>query len=170
MKKTIFSFLSVLLFLFTCCQQEQNKKQYFEQSPEIELAKKLMDSYLNQDWEALRSYYSDTARIWNNVWYTSHPGISVDQYISDTKEFVSTLAEYSYEDEVWEMIVNNDGQKWVHFWGNWVGILTQTGNKVEVAAHLAYGVVGDKVVYLSLFVDTLPIYLAQQRLEDESNE
>jgi len=168
MKKIIFSFLTLSLISFTSCQQEQTTKQYFEQSPEINIAKKVMDSYLKQDWENYRSYYSDTAKLWHNVWWTSDPSITIDQEIEGTKEFLASFNNYSYEDTIWEMIVNNDGQKWVHFWGKWVGELTQTNEKVETVVHLAFGIVGDKIVYEAGNWDNLPMYLVQQRLETES--
>ena len=38
---------------------------------------------------------------------------------------------------------------------------------IEAAVHIAFGVVGDKIVYEAGFWDNLPMYLAQQALETE---
>ena len=167
MKKLSILLMIIGLIGINSCQEKQVQKQYFQQSPEIEVAKKLVDSYVNQDWEAFRSCYSDTARIWKNVWFTSEPGTSVDESVAELKEFLPHIADYSYEETLWEMIVNNEGQKWVHFWGKWVGKLTDDGDEIEIPVHIAYGFIGDKIVYESGFWDNLPIYLAQQALETE---
>ena len=104
MKKAIFLF-SIVIFCIAC-QEKQATKQYFEQSPEIEICKKVIDGYLSQDWESVRSCYCDTARIWNNVWYTSDPGITIDKEIEGARKFLSSVKYYSYEDTIWEMIIN----------------------------------------------------------------
>jgi hypothetical protein len=168
MKKIIFPFLALSLISFTSCQQEQTTKQYFEQSPEIDIAKKSVDGYLKQDWVTYKSLYSDTARIWYNEYWATNPGLSIGEAIESMKEPLASLVYYRYEGEIWEMIVNNNGDKWVHFWGNWIGKLTADGEEIETVVHLAYRVVGDKIVYESGFWDNLPFYLEQQRLKTES--
>ena len=165
MKKQFVLLVALGISQISICQESQTTKQYFEECTEIDLAKKLMDAYLEQDWETYRSCYSDTARIWQNAWYSSDSGISIDQELNATKEFVSNLASYTYEETIWEMIINNNGDKWVHFWGKWVGKLNSEGEELVVPVHIAFGIAGDKVVYEAGFWDNLPMHLAQQKLE-----
>ena len=167
MKTQFILFLSLGILLIPCCLQSQTTKQYFEECPEIDLGKKLIKAYLNQDWETYRSCYSDTVRIWQNAWYTSDPGITLEEEIKATKDFVSKLATYTYEETIWEMIVNNNGDKWVHLWGKWVGKLTPNGDELVVPVHIAFSVIGDKIVYEAGFWDNLPMHFVQQELEKE---
>lgn len=167
MKTYTFLFVALGILILPCHLQSQTQKQYFENCPEIDLGKKLVKAYLDQDWETYRSCYSDTARIWQNAWYSSDPGNSIDQEMSATKEFVSNLANYTYEETIWEMIINNNGDKWVHFWGKWVGKLSPDSEVLVVPVHLAFGVVADKVVYEAGFWDNLPMYMAQKKMEKE---
>ena len=149
MKTQTFLLVALGILLIPCHLQSQTSKQYFEECPEIDLGKKLVKAYLDQDWETYRSCYSDTARIWQNAWYSSDLGNSI------------------YEETIWEMIINNNGDKWVHFWGKWVGKLSPDSEELAVPVHLAFGVVADKVVYEAGFWDNLPMYMAQKKMEKE---
>jgi hypothetical protein len=169
MKKYLFTLIAFSFLAGASCQEKQAPKQYFEKSPEIDIAKKSVDAYLKQDWVTYKSLYSDTARIWYNEYWETNTGRSIDEVIESMKEPLASLVYYRYEGEIWEMIVNNNGDKWVHFWGNWIGKLAADGEEVKILVHIAYGVVGDKIVYESGFWDNLPFYLEQQRLETESN-
>jgi hypothetical protein len=159
--------LIAIMTILISCQVEQAPQQYFEESPEIEIAKKVIDAYLKQDWATLRAQYSDTARIWSNIWYTSS-GISVDKSIEGDKAFVSSLGSYTYEDALWEMIVNNKGDKWVHFWGKWVGKFSQDSTEMVVPVHIDFGFTGDKITQEAGFWDNLPGYLAQEALKNKT--
>ena len=132
MKKYLWTLFAIVLLTGTSCQNKQSPKQYFEQSPEIDIAKKSVDAYLKQDWVTYKSLYSDTARIWYNEYWVTNPGLSIGEVIESMKEPLASLVYYSYEGETWEMIVNNNGDKWVHFWGNWIGKLTADGEEVKI--------------------------------------
>lgn len=166
MKKIVYTL--TLLIIFSSCQEKQVAKQYFEDCTEIDMAKTVMDSYLKQDWVKLKSVYSDTARIWQNKWFSSDPGMTVDEVIEGDKAFVSMLDEYRYDETIWEMIIQDSGIKWVHFWGNSIGRFQGDSVELEVPAHIAFGIVEDKIVYEAGFWDNLPGYLLQlARSENE---
>lgn len=167
MKTQIFLLLALGIFLLSACQETQNSKQYFEECAEIDLTKKLIDAYHEQDWATFRSCYSDTARIWKNVWYTSDPGVTIDESITEIKENAANIFYYKYEETVWEMIIDNEGNKWVHLWGKWVAKFTSESDKIVIPAHIAFGVVGDKVVYEAGFWDNLPLFLALPAPENQ---
>ena len=165
MKKKVFILFSIILLVGTSCQKKQVAKQYFEQAPEIDIAKKVIDSYLKQDWDILRSCYSDTARIHKNAAWTSGPGITIDEEIEETKKFVATLISYSYEFTTWNMVVTNKGVKWVNMWGKWVGKVSEDSDDIEIAVHIAFLFIDNKIVYESGIWDNLPMYLLKESIE-----
>lgn len=167
MKKHLISLIILVLIGIYSCQEEQVQKQYFEDSPEIDIAKKAIDAYLKQDWVTYKSYYSDTAKIWDNVWSDSDPGTTIDENIEGMKASTSSLVSYSFEESIYEMIISNDEEKYVYFWGKWTGKFTEDGDNVVVPVHIAFNVVDNKIVAEYGFWDNLPIYLAQQALETE---
>jgi hypothetical protein len=169
MKKIIFSFLTLTLFTFISCQQEKTTKQYFEESPEIEVCKKVFDAYLKGDLEAYRSCYADTARLWHNQYYLEHPGKTIDEQIKMLESAIPRMAYYDYEGEIWEMIVQNTGVNWVHFWGKFVGKYFADDEEIELFVHFAFNVIDDKIVYETGIWDSLPFYLAEQRMQKETN-
>lgn len=164
MKKYLISFFIFVLIGCYSCQEQNAPKQYFEESAEIEVVKKLTEAFLNQDWETYRSCYSDTAKVWENVWWNSDPGMSIDESIEFTKSFTSSLVKYTFEDITYEMIIKNNGDVWVSFWAKWRGQFTEDGKDVNLAVHNALCFVDTKIVYELGFWDNLPIYLAQQAL------
>ena len=164
-KYLILLFVFVLIGIYSC-QELQVPKQYFDASPEIDLVKTTFDAVLNQDWETYRSCYSDTAKIWENTDFLD-PGISIDKVIESMKSFIPLYTNYSYENQVWEMIIDNKGETWVYVWAKFVGKLSEVDDDIVIPFHTAYRVTGDKIVYEYGFWDNLPIYLAMQALETE---
>lgn len=168
MKKYLISFIVLILISAYACQYQQVQKQYFEASPEIDVVRKVTEAYLNQDWETYRSYYSDTAKIFENRWYLSGSSMNIDESIESMKAFASTLVSQTFEEITLEMIITDKGEKWVYFWGNWIGKITEEGADIVVPIHHAILLVNEKIVSELNFFDNLPIYLAQQALETEN--
>ncbi len=153
MKKSVYLILIALLII-SC----QNEKQYFTDSPEIDLAKRGNEAYLSGDWETLRSLFADTAKILNNGWWGDE--ITPDEYISVLEQNVSNFSEYSISDDAFfEMIVNDDGVKWVHSWLLWNGI-HKNGIEVKTIVNLGWRIENDKVVIMSVIFNELPMYMA----------
>ncbi len=167
MKKYLIGLTVFVLIGSFSCNFKQEPKQNFEKSPEIDLVKKAFEAYLNQDWETVRSCYSDTVKIWNNESWISSPGIKIDEAIEESKNFASNIYSYTYEGTLWDIIEINEGEKYVLFWGVWVGKYTADSEEIEIAVHVAYGVVGDKIVTEYGFWDNQLIYLAEKALETE---
>jgi hypothetical protein len=170
MKKKLKSLSSLFLIAIFCisCQQKQTPKQYFEESPEIEVCKKAVNAYLNQDWETFRSCYSDTAKIWYNKYFLKYPAQNIDEIINNIKDPLGSMEFFKYEGVLWEMIINNAGQNWVHFWGTWIGKLSEESDDVDIVVHIAYSIENGKIVMEVGFWDNLPLYLAQQKLNSQS--
>ena len=125
MKKLVL--LGLAIVLFTSCENQE--KRYTQQSPEIDTFKKVIEAYQAQDWEALKSHYADTAKILNNT--TKEFAKSIDQEITQNKDDAALFTTWKYdpEDVEYEMVVTDEGQTWVNFWGDWEGTLKEN-NKV----------------------------------------
>ena len=143
-------------------------KQYFEASPEIDICKKAINAYLAQDWKTFRSCYSETAQIWHNKYFTKYPPQNIDEIIKKVKEVVVTLEYIKYEGIVWEMIIQNGGQNWTHFWGNLVVKQKGSSDEIDVAVHKAFSIENEKIVIEAGFWDNLPLYLENQKLNKKN--
>ena len=152
--------LSAFVLLAAACQQQ--KKQYFTSSPEIDLVKKANDAYFKGDWETLKSCYSDTAKIWINTDFSNDKPIMVDQMIDSFKKNLENYSEYKVGDfYVNEMIINDNGGKWVHTWLVWKG-RTKDGKDVVFPVNISNMVQDNKIVLAGLIYNGLPGYLAVQ--------
>lgn len=129
-------FYGALLVMFiTACQAPQQQVRYTTDSPEITHAKATMAAYFAGDWETMRAAFADTAKIYHN----STDYVGADENIENAQEGVSNVSSYELgETSFWEMIVEDDGDKWVYFWGEWKGVHAKTGNTMSVPFHLAW--------------------------------
>ena len=136
--------LSVLLLFIAACQPPAEQQVRFTtDSPEITKGKAIMDAYLSGDWETMRAGFADNAKIYHNS--TSHVG--PDENVENLQEGLSNVSSYELGDEVfWEMVVDDNGDKWVYFWGEWKAVHAQTGNSMSVPFHLASQYVDGLVV------------------------
>ncbi len=136
-------------------------RQYFTDCPEIDLVKKGNAAYVAGDWETLKSCYGDTARIWDNS-LDMAKSITADQYIESMKASLADFSSYSIgEDAVYEMVVTDDGQHWVHNWFEWKGV-TRNGKEVVTPVNVSFRVEGGKVQWQIDIYNALPLYLASR--------
>ena len=168
--KNYLSILIVILLMASVSCQKPAPKQYFESSTEIDVCKKAIEAYLTQDWEMYRSCYADTAKIWHNKYFAKYPPQNIDDIISNVKGPLASSVYYRYEGVIWEMIIQNGGQNWVHFWGNWVGKMNDNSDEVETMVHVAYSLENGKIVMEAGFWDNLPLYLANQKLKKNNEQ
>jgi hypothetical protein len=170
MKKIITLALIVVLTGIIACQSEQTKKQYFEESSEIELVKKAVQAAEDGDANTYRSCYSDTARLWHNENWITEPGKTLDEQVKFFKNAWSTMQYYTYEDELWEMIIQNEGRVWVHFWANLHTRYIGDSLEINVPVHFAFSVIDNKIVYELGIFNEFPFYLAEQRMKEIQTE
>ena len=154
------------LIIVSC--QVPVEKQYFEESPDIDLGKKLMNAYLAQDWDAYPELYADTARIWLNKNWTKDEGFTVQQYIDDLKTQLETTSSYKFDPQNWEGIISNDGNHWVHFWGVWIGHSEATNKDYEIPVHFALQIVDNKIVRHGEFFNSVELTLDMMALAEEN--
>lgn len=168
-KLNVFIVIAILIGV-AACQNEPVKKQYFEQAPEIEIAKKAGNAFQNNDPETYRTCFADTARFWHNQSWVTEPGITIGEQLQVLENVLSTKEYYRYENGIWEMIIQDGGTHWVHFWAilktKYIGDTVD----IEVPVHFAFKVVDNKIVYELGIFNTLPFYLAEQRIKEASSE
>lgn len=153
MKKLVY-LISLALLIISC----QSEKQYVRDSPEIDLAKKGNEAYVKKDWTTIRSLFADSAKILLNSWWGEE--ITPEEYISILQQSASNYSEYSFSDDsFYEMITNDDGDKWVHAWLLWSGT-NNNGTQVKTVVNLGWLVENDKVITMSVLYDALPLYQA----------
>ena len=155
MKKLIFFIL--LATTIVSCQ----KKQYFTECPEIDLIKKGSDAYVKGDWDRLRALYADTVKILFNTW-DNKQAMNLDQFIELEKNGAASYASYKIgDDAIYEMVITDEGEHWVHTWLNHTSTL-KNGKSVSNPVHISSLVAGGKVVWQGFILDNLQGYLAAQ--------
>ena len=156
--------LGFAAILFIACQ---NKPERFTTtSANIDVIKKLLNDYHAGDWDAWKSNYADTAKIFHNTWKT---GASPDETIASLKSILANTSKYRFdegEDEIfYEQTIDDDGKTWVNFWGNWRGTLAANGQELEIPVHLSCHMADGKIVNEYGFYDVSNFVLAIQAIE-----
>lgn len=170
MKKLQAFIVIAILTSVAGCQNEPVKKQYFEEAPEIEIAKKAVNAFQNKDSETYRTCFADTVRFWHNQNWVTVPGQTMDQQLQVLENVLSTKEYYRYEDQIWEMIIQDGGTHWVHLWANLKTKYKGDSEVIDIPVHFAFSVADNKIVYELGIFDTLPFYLAEQRIKKASSE
>lgn len=146
MKKLLLLGLAVLTI--TACQQEQ---RYYSDSDEIETLKSGISAYESQDWEAWRSHFADTAKVFVN----STEGISVNERLANMKDMTAAMASYGFnhDNEFIEMVKDKKDETWVYYWATHTGTFSASGNESTVPVHLAVRFVDGKIVTEHIYFD-----------------
>lgn len=139
MKNIILLGLAIVLSLSACNQE----KRYTQQSPEVDSFKKLMEAYKTKNWADYPSYYADTSKIANNV--VIEKGVTVAEAIIKNKED-ATLFDWVVEKEEYEMVVTDEKEIWVNFWGLWKGTLKSSGKVYQIPFHITAQFIDGKIV------------------------
>ena len=168
MKISLFSIIMAGIILASCMAPAE--KQYFQESADIDLGKKVIDAYLAGDWAAAAENYADTARIWRNVSWETNPGFTVEEYIADLKVPLEVTSSYDFDPQTWESIISDDGQHWVHFWGVWKGANTATEKDYEIVVHLSMQIENGKIVRQGDIFNDTQIAMDMMALQMEAEE
>lgn len=162
-----FSLLTILFTgtLLVSCMAPA-KKQLFSDSPDIDLGKNVVAAYLTEDWATLASNYSDTARIWRNVNWTTEDGFNTDQFVEDLKEGLQNIDSYGFDPQIWESVINENEEHWVHFWGVWKGHSTLNDKNYEIPVNIVMRVVDGKIVYEGDIFNSAEIAVDMMQLSD----
>ena len=140
MKKLLL--LVCIASVISACQKE--KQRYFSESPEIETVKAGIAAYEAQDWETWKANIADTAKFYPNT----TKGVSVTEYLENTKAMVATLSSYGFnkENTFIEMVIDKDDETWVNYWSTWKGTLAANSKELTIPVHLTIQFVNGKIV------------------------
>jgi len=145
--------LVLSITLFSACQKNEPQR-YFSSSPEIDVAKALLKDYHDGNWEGWITHYADTAKIYHNTW---DKGLSPKETIANLKDILSYSSSYHFDEGddtlFYEMIISDEGNKWVYFWGNWRGTLAANNKELEIPVHLAFRFADGKIAREEGFYD-----------------
>jgi hypothetical protein len=172
MKKLILLTLTVILF--AACQSNA-PKQYTKTSPEIDVVKALVKDYHDGNWEAWASHYADTAKIYHNTW-KEDAGATPQETADGLKAILANVSSYGFEKDEenelpwYEMVVNDNGNTWVSFWGNWKGILAANNKELEIPVHLSIRFVDGKIVREEGYYNLSEFTAALAEIEAEKME
>ena len=164
MKKILL--IAILIAFITSCK---NEVRYTQNSPEIDIYKKVIKDYEIGNWESLATHYSDTAKILNNV--TEKNAQSLAQMIAQNKQDATIFSSWKYvpEESEYEMVVTDKGETWVNFWGLWQGRLTANNQLYEIPVHITCRFIDGKIVKEIGYWDISALALDLQKLKESAS-
>ena len=162
MRKVIYFLFMVVIF--AACNPKQPVR-YFSASPEIEITKATLKYYVDGNWEAMKVLYADTAKVFNNV--PKGKGVSIDSTIRDYMQDHELFSSISYvaDEDFFEMVLTDEGETWVNYWGLWKGTLKANGEKFEIPLHITQRFENKKIVHENGYWNSSAIALALSKLE-----
>lgn len=144
-KLILFSFFMGLLAV-SCndTNQKEENVRYSQDSEEINTLKAVISDYEKGSWESYKSHFADTARVYQN----SNDGRSIDEIVTRHQNNTASLSNYNLIDdsEEFEMVVTDDDETWVNYWGNWEATLKGNNKKVLIPIHLTARFIDGKIV------------------------
>ncbi|WP_299889357.1 nuclear transport factor 2 family protein [uncultured Lacinutrix sp.] len=171
MKKLIV-FLSIVV-LFTNCKN--NSHRYTQNSKEIETVKTTINYYDYHQWDSLAFSYADTAKIYYNSRKHILAPSDLKTYFTRNSESFSTRA-FEDESREYEMIEDNNGKRWVNFWGLWKGHLKANNKEIIIPVHITYQFEKGKIVTEFGYWNTgeleeeLKIIASQKKVVEDTKE
>ncbi len=158
----------ILIATATFISCNQPGKQYFESGPEIDIVKKGVKAYLDHDWATYRSIYADSAKFAANTW-DPQKFIGLEKHLEEEKASVENFSDIRIGDDVvYQMIINNKGEKWVYMWFTWSANV-KNGTRISTGVHEGLKFDGGKVVFHFAEFNELPFYLALQPADTTKN-
>ena len=162
MKGLFYPTLMTIIFLSACNQ----KKQYTENSPEIDTYKKVVSDYENKDWSDFVTHYSDSAKILIHV--TDKDAINATQLAASNKEDAKGFTDWKYTNKKFLMLTKDNGETWVYFNGLWQGTFIPNNKLYEVPAQINVQFVNGKIVREEGYWDISNIMSDMQKLQDST--
>lgn len=162
MKKIILLCTMAALALSAC---QQGPVRYTQDSPEIDMVKKLISNYNNKSFDT--SMYADTSKTYYN---TNKNPMSASETMDYHKQTDVNYASRGFQndDQEYEMVVTDDGETWVNCWLQWQCTLAANNKKIEIPIHLTYQFVDGKIVREYGYWDPTAIVMELQKIEAEA--
>lgn len=155
--------LGLTLVLFAACNQQD--KRYTQQSPEIDIVKKIINEYNDHQYD-LSDYAADTTKFFFNT--TSDP-IGLDELIAyhEDNDVNYSSRTFLEEGQFYEMVVTDEGKTWVNAWLEWQCTLKENGQVISFPIHLTYQFIDGKITRGYGYWNEAEIALAMQEIERE---
>ena len=143
MKKLLIVLL-ISVIATSCNDGKKEEVRYTQDSKEINTLKAAIQDYEDANWEAYQKHYADTAKIYHN----SKESVGSKQQVDRHKENISSLSAYGFvdEDDEYEMVLTDDKNTWVNYWGTWKGTIAENSQEVTIPVHLTARFVDGKIV------------------------
>jgi len=142
--KKLFLF-GLAIVLFTACK-EKGPERWTESSPEIDIAKALVKDYEDGNWVSWSGHYADTAEVHHNSIQSISPQQLQDLLKNDITNYSNYGFSHEEDDAFYEQTINNNGNKWVNFWGVWKATLNDTDENFVIPVHITLKFVDNKIV------------------------
>lgn len=142
--KKLFILVS-LIFILGACTTNQPVR-YASSSPEIDIYKAMFKSYLAADWDSFRKCYADSSKFLYNA--TKGNEMSLDdviEFFKEERELFSSI-HYIQDEDFFEMVVTDENETWVNYWGVWSGIMRANEQIFELPVHMTAQFLNGKIV------------------------
>ena len=144
MKKIAVLGILVTVILFASCK-EKEPMRYATAGSEIDLMKSLVSDYEKGDWKGWLSHYSDTAKLHHNT--TKDISFSAKEMNKTLIGLLANTSSYAFDkDAFYEKVVDDEGETWVNFWGDWKGTMAANNKELIIPIHLTVQIVNRKIV------------------------
>lgn len=138
--------LGILLTVILCASCKENAPvRYATTGSEIDLVKSLLSDYEKGDWESWRGHYADTAKLHHNT--TKDISLSPTEMNETLKGLLANTSSYAFDDDpFFEKVIDDKGETWVNFWGDWKGTMVANNKELIIPVHLTIQIVDGKIV------------------------
>lgn len=155
--------ISIIIVSCNDGKKENEKVRYTQNSEEINTLKSVIQNYENGEWDKYKSHYADTAKLY----YNSSQSQNVDQVLQNHKQSLEGLSNYEFPDErdEYEMVVTDDDETWVNYWGDWQGTIAENDSMIEIPVHITARFIDGKIVAEHVYFDNSGIMAAFEGLE-----
>jgi len=162
MKGLILAALALITVLSSCNQ----KKQYTENSAEIDTYKKVVADYENGDWRDFTKHYADSAKIL--IHSTEKGAITATQLATSNAEDAKSFKGWKYTNKKLFMLTKDNGETWVYYNGLWQGTFIPNNKLYEIPAQINVQFVNGKIVREEGYWDISNFMLDVQKLQDST--
>ena len=164
------AFVILLLLTILSCKQEEARDQketerYTQHSDEIDSYKKTIQAYEDGNWDAFTSSFSDSARSYHN---TESNFLTPGELAKTHQQNLERIESYEFLDdkEEMEMVVTDDAETWVNYWGVWSAKVSGSGNMIELPVHLTAQFENGKIVKEYGYYDNSIVMAAMEPSQD----
>jgi len=162
MKKLLIVFLIAVISV-SCNDEKKEEVRYTQDSEEINNLKAAIKDYEDASWETMKKHYADTAKIYHN----SKQSQNFKQIADGHQQSNAGLSSYGFvdEDDEFEMVLTDDKNTWVNYWGTWTATIKENNKEVTIPVHLTARFLNGKIVEEHGYWDNGIMVAAMQEMQ-----